>query len=68
MRKIICDRCGSDILKDAKIGRIAFTWLDERGHQLAAENPTANWDFCEACMSEILASVDKKSRKMRDAA
>lgn len=58
-RIIICDRCQSQIPADGKIGYLVFTWHTPGGG-LTQENELAGTDYCEKCMAEIRACIDKK--------
>ena len=68
MRKIICDRCGAEITGD-RIGYVAAGWKAPSDKSFIQNNPYERMDFCEGCMKEIIALIDKKkSRRMKVAA
>lgn len=61
MRKITCDRCGKDISDYGNTGYVSVNWRPVRGDDgLVVDNPFEDRDFCEDCMDEIKAFVDKK--------
>ena len=58
MRKIICDRCGAEIVGD-RLGYIAFNWRSlAHGSLMLPMSPYEDYDFCEDCMAEIKAVID----------
>ena len=59
MRKIICDRCDAEITGD-RIGYVAVNWMATTDNSLMQNNPYERMDFCERCMMEIIAFIDKK--------
>ena len=64
MRIIRCDRCGKDISDYDNTGYVSVNWRPVCGDDgLVVDNPFEDRDFCEDCMDEIKAFVDKKSRK-----
>lgn len=64
MRKIICDRCGAEITGD-RIGYVAAGWKAPSDKSFIQNNPYEHMDFCERCMMEITAFIDKKNRRTR---
>lgn len=61
MRIIRCDRCGKDISDYDNTGYVSVNWRPVRGDDgLVVDNPFEDRDFCEDCMDEIKAFVDKK--------
>lgn len=58
MRKITCDRCGAEIPKGTPPGYIGLQ--HEVDGTLVGDNPFEGWDFCENCLKEIIAFIDKK--------
>lgn len=65
MRKIICDRCGAEITGD-RIGYVAVNWMAVTDNSLMQNNPYEHMDFCERCMMEITAFIDKKKPEDED--
>lgn len=61
MKIIRCDRCGKDISDYDNTGYVSVNWRPVRGDDgLVVDNPFEDRDFCEDCMDEIKAFVDKK--------
>lgn len=60
MRKIICDRCGAEILPGERIGYLALNWRSRSDDSLMIENPYEAMDFCPKCMRDIAAVIDFK--------
>lgn len=60
MRKIICDRCGTEIEKGARIGYLAVNWRMAKDGTLMLNNPYEDMDFCEECMRDIVSVIDFK--------
>lgn len=58
MRKILCDRCGAEIPLNSKIGYVAVNWRAPSDESLMYENPYEGYDFCEACMHDIVEVID----------
>ena len=59
MRCVICDRCKRVIGKDEKIGYISVNWRKEAGGDLMQPNPYEEYDFCETCIKQIVAVIDR---------
>lgn len=57
MRKIICDRCGSEITGD-RIGYLAATWKSRSDDSFMQPSPYEDYDFCEACMKDVMSVID----------
>lgn len=61
MRIIRCDRCGKDISDYDNTGYVSVNWRSVHGDEgLVVDNPFEDRDFCEDCLDEIKAFVDKK--------
>lgn len=57
MRKIICDRCGTEIVGN-RLGYISVGWRARSDDSLIQNSPYENCDYCESCMAEIAAFID----------
>ena len=67
MRIIRCDRCGKDISDYDNTGYVSVNWRPARGDDgLVVDNPFEDRDFCEDCIDEIKAFVDKKKPEDED--
>lgn len=60
MRKIICDRCGAEIPKDARIGYVAVAWQSPTDGSILENSPYEGMDFCEKCIKDIVSVIDFK--------
>lgn len=60
-RIVKCDRCGVIFPKDSdNSGYIKMGWRSIRGADLYIDpNPYEDFDFCESCMEEIRACVER---------
>jgi len=58
MIKIICDRCGKEIL-DGKPGYIAVNYRDSETGELKVDNPYEHNHYCDSCMEAICDFVSK---------
>lgn len=58
MRKIICDRCGAEIPKGARIGYVAVAWQSPTDGTILENSPYEGMDFCDHCMNTIVACID----------
>lgn len=56
-RKIICDRCGTDITGLQQLGFVGMSFRDPESGDLLQENPLQNMDFCPECMDAIRAFI-----------
>lgn len=61
MRIVKCDRCGKTFPADSdNSGYIKMGWRSIRGADLYIDpNPYEDFDFCEECMEEIRACVER---------
>ena len=65
MRKIICDRCGTEITGD-RIGYVAAGWKAPSDKSFLNKNPYEHADFCEHCMNVIVACIDNVDISMEE--
>ncbi len=63
MLKVMCDRCGAEILPPGKIGYLNVNFREEIGGPVLQENPLKGKHFCEGCIQSILETVNTKKEK-----